>query len=106
MDSLTGRTIEWTCDDGPMAGVKIEHTFDADGSVTWRIADGPDKGASRKEKSYGAVKVNDKTWVLSYLAASGHTLTVVLNLDDRRAIAFGSNETSWELMHAGFEFVR
>ena len=106
MDSLTGRTIEWTCDDGPMAGVKIEHTFDADGSVTWRIADGPDKGASRKEKSYGAVKVNDKTWVLSYLAASGHTLTVVLNLEDRRVIAFGSNDISWELMHGRFEIVR
>ncbi len=106
MDSLTGKTIRWIFDDGPMAHMNIEHTFDAEGGVTWRILDGPHKGASQREKSYGAVKVNDKTWAISYLAVSGHTLTVVLNLDDGRVAAFGSNDKSWELIQGRFEFVR
>jgi len=49
--------------------------------------------------------VNDKTWAISYRGASGHTLTVVLNLDDHRALAFASNETSWFDMRGQFEFL-
>lgn len=105
MDSLTGKTIAWVFDDGPMAGVKIHHDFNADGSVTWRFVDGPHKGASVREKRYTAFNVNEKTWVVSYLAASGHTLTAVLSLDDGRMFAFGSNQTEWEGMHGRFEFV-
>ncbi len=105
MDSLTGKTIAWVFEDGPMAKVNIQHVFHADGSVTWRIVDGPHKGASVREKRYAAYKVNAKTWVISYLAASGHTLTVVLNLEDGRMVGFGSNQTAWEAVHGRFEFV-
>ena len=79
MTWLTGKTIRWTFVDGPTAGATFEHSFNDDGSVTWRALDGQWKGATAREKSYVAVKVNEKTWVISYLAASGHTLTVVLN---------------------------
>jgi hypothetical protein len=106
MDALTGRTIRWVFDDGPMSGVPIEHDFSADGSVTWRFADGEHKGASKRENAYGVAKVIANTLVVSYLAASGHTLTVALNLDDRRMFAFGSDNTSWLQMHGRFEFVR
>jgi len=95
MDTLSGKTIIWTFDDGPMAGVKIEHAFGTDGSVTWTIADGPHQGASVREKAYGAVKVSDGVWLVSYLSASGHTLTVALNVPDGRVFAFGSDNTSW-----------
>jgi hypothetical protein len=89
-----------------MAGTTFEHDFNADGSVTWRIVDGQHKGASAREKSYSAVKVGAQTWAISYLAASGHTLTVVLSAEDRRAVAFASNNTSWDSMHGRFEIVR
>jgi MoaF N-terminal domain len=103
MDSLAGKTIVWTFDDGPMAGVRIAHDFHHDGGVTWRMVDGEHRGASRREESYAAIEVNEKTWVISYLAASGHTLTVVLNLDDGRMIGFGSNEKSRSVAHGRFE---
>jgi hypothetical protein len=41
MNSLSGKSIRWTFADGPMAGTTFEHLFDDDGSVTWRIVDGP-----------------------------------------------------------------
>lgn len=103
MDPLAGRTIKWTFDDGPMAGTSVEHSFNADGTVTWTFLDGEYRGASKREKSYAAVKVSERTWAVSYLAASGHTLTVVLNLDDGRAYAFASNDKSWESMRGRFE---
>jgi phenolic acid decarboxylase len=103
MDSLAGRTITWTFDDGPMAGTSIEHSFNSDGTVTWTMLDGEFKGASVREKSYAAVKVSEKVWAISYLAASGHTLTVVLNLGDGRMYGFGSGDKSWEAMHGRFE---
>src|SRR5215510_3360084 len=70
MNTLTGKTIRWTFADGPVAGVTFEHVLHEDGSVTWRYVGGEHKGATAREKSYAAVKVNDKTWVISYLAAS------------------------------------
>jgi hypothetical protein len=89
-----------------MPNTTFEHSFHEDGSVTWRIVDGPHKGASAREKSYAAVKVNENTWAISYLAASGHTLTVVLSLDNRRAFAFASNEKSWESLTGTFEILK
>jgi hypothetical protein len=106
METLTGRTIRWSFEDGPMAGTSFEHDFNADGSVTWRIIDGQHKGASAREKSYSAVKINAQTWAISYFAASGHTLTVVLSVEDGRAVAFASNNTTWTPMHGRFVFVR
>ncbi|HEY1912849.1 MAG TPA: MoaF N-terminal domain-containing protein [Vicinamibacterales bacterium] len=105
MTSLAGRTIRWTFVDGPVAGITFEHRFGEDGAVTWRYVTGTDKGASNREKSYAAVRINDKTWAVSYLAASGHTLTVVLNLEDHRAIAFASDSTSWSTQNGTFEIV-
>jgi hypothetical protein len=102
MDFLSGKTIRWSFDDGPMAGTTIDHSFHDDGSVTWSIVDGPHKGASVREKSYGAVKVNEKTWALSYLSASRHTLTVILSLEDGKVYAFGSNDASWTQMRGRF----
>jgi MoaF N-terminal domain len=105
MDSLAGRTIRWRFVDGPIPDVTFEHAFGEDGSVTWRIVDGEHQGASRREQPYAAVKVNEGAWAISYLSASGHTLTVVLNLDDRRAIGFGSDGRSWYPLTGSFEVV-
>ena len=106
VDSLTGKTIRWTFIDGPVAGITFEHAFHEDGRVTWRYVDGEHKGTERTEKSYSAIKVNEKTWVISYLAASGHTLTVVLSLDDGHLVGFGSNEKSWVPLNGTFEMVQ
>jgi hypothetical protein len=105
MISLAGKTIRWRFADGPVAGMTFEHVFHEDGSVTWRYVDGAQKGATAREKSYVAVKVNEKTWAVSYLAASGHTLTVVLSLDDGRAYGFASDAKSWHSFTGTFELV-
>jgi hypothetical protein len=103
MDSLIGRTIRWTCDDGPMAGVTIDREFFPDGSVSWTIVSGEHKGASRREKACATVKASDQIWVMSYLAASGHTLTAVLNLDDAQVFGFGSDEKTLTAVRGSFE---
>ena len=76
LTSLSGKTIRWTLTEGTTAGITFEHDFHADGSVEWRALNGAYKGAHRKEKHYGAVKIDANIWVVSYLAESGHTLTV------------------------------
>jgi hypothetical protein len=105
MDSLIGKTIRWKAVDGSTAGITFEHELHQDGTITWRALDGAYKGASRREKPYMALKVGERVWAISYLAASGHTLTVLLNLDDNRTTFFGSNEKSWEMSHGTFDFV-
>lgn len=105
MDSLAGKIIRWTFVDGPTAGTTFQHSFNRDGSLTWRFVDGEHKGATATEKSYGGVRVNDRTWAISYLGASGHTLTVVLDFDNRRMVGFASNEKSWYSLHGTFEVI-
>ena len=38
-DPITGSTIRWTFDDGPVAGKTFEHVFEADGGVSYRVVD-------------------------------------------------------------------
>lgn len=105
MTSLSGKTIRWMFVDGPTAGTTFEHTLNPDGSIVWRAVDGAFAGASRREKLYGAVKINDQTWAVSYLAESGHTLTVVLNCANRQATGFASNDKTWHQLSGTFDVV-
>ena len=105
MTSLSGKTIRWVFVDGPTAGATFEHTLDPDGSIVWRAVDGAFKGASRREKLYGAVRINDQTWAVSYLAESGHTLTVVLNFANHQATGFASNDKTWHQLRGTFDVV-
>jgi len=105
MTSLSGKTIRWTFVDGPTAGATFEHTLNEDGSIVWRALDGAFKGASRREKAYGAARVGDDTWAVSYLAESGHTLTVVLNFSNHQAVGFASNDETWHQLSGTFEVV-
>ena len=50
-----------------------------------------------------AMKVNDAICVVSYLAQSGYTLTVVLNFLDSSTVAIASNEKDWLPAHGTFE---
>lgn len=105
MTTLSGKTIRWMFVDGPTAGITFEHTLNPDGSIVWRAADGAFKGASRREKLHGAVRINDQTWAVSYLAESGHTLTVVLNFANHQATGFASDDKTWHQLSGTFEVV-
>ena len=106
MDSLRGKTLRWTFTDGSVAGTLFEHTFHDDGSVVWRILEGQGKGASKQEKRYAAMPVSEEVHTVSYLAESGHTLTVVLNLATGRMVGFASNNTEWYALTGTFEVVQ
>jgi hypothetical protein len=107
-DPVRGKTIRWTYDDGPMAGKTFEHIFGADGMVAWREADGAEKNAKppangmQKPKTgkpgteakaqYEVAAVNDDVCAVSYLSASGFTLTSVLDFGSGTVVSFASNE--------------
>jgi hypothetical protein len=106
MDSLRGRTLRWTFTDGPVVGMVFEHTFHDDGSVVWRILEGQGKGQSAQEKRYATMQVTEGVHTVSYLAASGHTLTVVLDFATGRMFGFASNNTEWYPLTGTFEVVQ
>jgi hypothetical protein len=105
-DGIRGKSLRWTFTDGPMAGTPFEHTFNEDGSIVWRAVGGPMKGSSAKEKEYAAVKIGEDVYAISYLGASGHTLTVVLNFKNKHMHGFASNDKTWFSMTGTFETVR
>lgn len=98
MDSLRGATIRWTFVEPPVAGIKFEHTFREDDTLVWRVLEGPGKGTSKEEKRYATMKIADGVHVVSYLAASGHTLSVVVDFNTGRVAGFASDNKEWHPM--------
>jgi molybdenum cofactor biosynthesis MoaF-like protein len=105
-DPVRGKIIRWTYEDGPMAGKSFEHTFGNDGTVRWREIGGDQKSAkppsNGNQKSgkqgpeakakYEVARVNDDVYAVSYLSASGFTLTSVLDFESGTVVSFASNE--------------
>lgn len=105
-ESLKGKTLRWSFTDGPTAGMTFEHSFNQDGSVTWRMEGKEGKeGKPTRVDNCAAVKVDDSVFAVSYLGESGYTLTVVLNFRSGEAIAFGSNDKEWSQQKGSFEVV-
>jgi hypothetical protein len=109
--SLAGRTIRWTFDDGPTAGTTFEHTFSTDGTVTWRDVSAkkaPAKSAETKSGNgksgngkdpegvpYASFEVAPDVHLVSYLSDSGYTLTVTVNLETLQCSGVASNAEEW-----------
>ena len=102
-ESLQGKTLRWSFTDGPTAGMTFEHSFNQDGSISWRMA-GKEGKPTRVDKC-AATKIDDAVFAVSYLGESGYTLTVVLNFRNNEAIAFGSNDKEWSQQKGSFEVV-
>jgi hypothetical protein len=115
-DAIRGKTIRLTWMDGPTKGKTHEHVFHEDGTVEWRDADATAKApesktadpgpAGRERPPYAAMKVTDEVYVVSYLAASGYTLTVVLNFRNQQTAGFASSAKEWYPIQGRFEVVR
>ncbi|HJW12174.1 MAG TPA: hypothetical protein VJ598_10325 [Albitalea sp.] len=102
LNVLTGKTIRWTFDDGPVAGKTFEHIFDKDGTISWRLVDGATKGKPQRAATGTALSFGDSLAVVSYRSAEGYTLTVLLNFDDMRMVGFGSNSEVWTQQQGSF----
>ena len=104
-DQVRGRTIRFSWTEGPTKGSTHEHVFHEDGTVEWRAvsdentqpsADEADRNRTSPERPrYSSVEVTDELFLVSYLAASGYTLTVVLNFEDASIVGIASNDKNW-----------
>ena len=112
-DAVRGKTIRFTWTEGPTKGTTHEHVFHDDGTVEWRDTStqkarstGAEKSAPAKERpKYGAMRVAEDIYAVSYLAGSGYTLTVVLNFLDHRIVGFASGSKEWYPLQGSFEVV-
>jgi hypothetical protein len=114
--AIRGKTIRLAWTEGPTKGKTHEHVFHQDGTVEWHDAGdspkGPSGGGQQKSQppkerpQYAAVRVADDIYVISYLAASGYTLTVVLKFKDNRAVGFASGAKEWFPVQGTFEVVK
>ena len=114
---VSGKTIRLSWTDGPIKGSTQEHVFHKDGTVQWHSIEtdakakaatgsGDAKVVKKPEKPhYAAMKVTDDICVVSYLAQSGYTLTVVLNFLDYSTVAIASNGKNWLPAHGTFEMM-
>lgn len=101
---IRGKTMRWTWTGGPTQGKTHVHVFHEDGTVEWRDAEAPQKDGPAKERvEYAAVQVADGIYLVSYLAPSGFTLTVVLNFQNSKIAGIASGAKEWHLVEGTFE---
>ena len=104
-DPIRGKTIQWTFADGPMAKKTFEHTFAADGSLTFRALDARGEGKPTRVPSYQVASLGADVHAVSYLGESGYTLTVVLDDRTGHLVAFASNDKGVVAQHGTFHEV-
>ncbi|HEX6277908.1 MAG TPA: MoaF N-terminal domain-containing protein [Polyangiaceae bacterium] len=108
--ALRGKTLRFTFEEGPTAGTSYDHTFSAEGTVTWqdpaaaKAAKSEDEGSTKEPATkYGSFQVTDDVYVVSYLSKSGYTLTVALNFETDELFGFASNDEHWYPVRGIFE---
>jgi hypothetical protein len=101
---LQGKTLSWTFDDGPVAGKTFEHRFNDDGTIEWHAA-GAAAAKTTLERECASADTGDRASVVSYRAASGYTLTVVLDFAEMTLLGFGSNSDMWSQQRGRFAVV-
>jgi molybdenum cofactor biosynthesis protein MoaF len=111
--AIRGKTIQFRWTEGPTKGTTHEHVFHHDGTVEWRDAarSEPERGGAQPSRPaekppYAAIKVAEEAYLVSYLAASGYTLTVVLNFRDQQLIGFASAAKEWYPVRGTFTVVK
>ena len=112
-DAIRGKTMRWTWTEGPTRGKTHEHVFHEDGTVEWRDAavrpaepgpaPAPTPRRAPERVPYAAVEVARNVYVISYLAGSGFTLTVVLNFETHEVVGFASGGTEWHPVRGTFQ---
>jgi hypothetical protein len=103
--SLIGQTIRWKFDDGPTPGAVYEHTFHPDGTVSYHQVQEGKTPKPTVEKRYAAFEVAPEVHLVSYLGASGYTLTVAMNLVTARVFGVASNGEDWVPLTGSLEIV-
>jgi molybdenum cofactor biosynthesis protein MoaF len=111
--AIQGKTIQFRWTEGPTKGAAHEHVFHEDGTVEWHAAepsqparDGAERSRPAEKPPYAAIKVAEEAYVVSYLAASGYTLTVVLNFHTQQLVGFASAAKEWYPVRGTFKVVK
>ena len=103
-DPISGKTIRWSYEDGPTKGMKFEHVFALDGTVTYTSVGQASAGAGEGERpKYEVAPVGADVWAVAYLARSGWTLTSVLDFGTHGIVSVASNEKELFVQRGTFE---
>jgi hypothetical protein len=107
------KTIRFAWKDGPTKGKVHEHVFHPDGTVEWHDAgqgagkkpDAAKADAKPERPKFADEEIAPGIRLVSYLASSGFTLTVVLNSQNGSITGVASNDKTWMPIHGAFEVV-
>lgn len=105
-DFVTGRKLRLAWTEGPTAGKAYDHVFHENGTVDFNAAGSASTGRDGGKQdgpAFQAFMVDEDVCLFSYLSSSGYTLTVALNLPERTAVGFASNDKTWTPVRGTFE---
>lgn len=105
VNPVTGHSLRFTFNDGPMAGKAFDHTFSRNGNVSFREVDGDPNAKAGNAQQYHVATVGQDVHVISYLTGSGNTLTLVLDYKTMKLVAFASNDKSLIMQQGTFQLL-
>lgn len=106
--AISGKTLRWTFDEGPMAGKTFEHTFGTDGTVSWKMLDGErpkgETAAPPASVTYQVAQLSFDVFVVTY-QSKDYTLTTVLDFKTALLVAVASKPGEVTTQRGSFEAV-
>ncbi len=102
---ITGHSLRFRFTDGPVAGKSFDHTFSRNGHVTFKEVGSDPNAKPGVAQQYEVASLNNDVHTVSYLAASGYTLTTILDFKTLKLVAFASNEKSVTMQQGTFELL-
>lgn len=102
---ITGHSLRFKFIDGPVAGKSFDHTFSRNGHVTFKEVNSDPTAKPGAAEQYEVASLTPEVHAVSYLAASGYTLTTILDFKTHKLVAFASNEKSVTMQQGTFELL-
>jgi hypothetical protein len=102
---ITGYSLRFKFIDGPVAGKSFDHIFSRNGHVRFTEVGGDPDAKPGVAQQYEVASLSGDTHAVAYLAASGYTLTTILDFKTLKLVAFASNEKSVTMQQGTFELL-
>jgi hypothetical protein len=87
-DRFRGTIQRWTIDGGAMSGVVLDHAFNTDWSLTWRVVAGPAQGRAGRARQFNVEPVRSQLFLISFPIFDSELISATVDFASKRVVGF------------------
>ena len=87
-DRFRGTIQRWTIDAGAMSGAILDHAFNTDWSLTWRVVAGAKQGRAGRARQFNVEPVRSQLFLVSFPIFDSELITATIDFASKRVVGF------------------